>query len=240
MAAAARAFPGDAEVPVAWTGRLLRDPALRAGFEAELAGLLPRARLRPPAGDSLAGAALLAAAEEPGLLRNDDQDGAAMRVGHGRADLPVPDGTPMGGYLDRPGPSAGVLDPLSVNAITWFDGERRFALAIADVICVNEDLAPGSGRDARSLGCELWLAASHTHSGPGDRVRARRRADARPWLDQLTEADGAAVRRAIECERPVRRGGPPRRAARRRRGPQPTVRTGSGPAHRDRRSPQCG
>ncbi|MEU4231591.1 BadF/BadG/BcrA/BcrD ATPase family protein [Nonomuraea sp. NPDC026600] len=66
-AAAARAFPGDAEVPVAWTGRLLRDPALRAGFEAELADLLPRARLRPPAGDSLAGAALLAATEEPGL-----------------------------------------------------------------------------------------------------------------------------------------------------------------------------
>ncbi|MBT2233498.1 BadF/BadG/BcrA/BcrD ATPase family protein [Nonomuraea sp. NEAU-A123] len=65
-AAAARAFPGDAEVPVAWTGRLLRDPTLRARFEAELAGLLPQARLRPPAGDSLAGAALLAAAEERG------------------------------------------------------------------------------------------------------------------------------------------------------------------------------
>ena len=65
-AAAAGAFPCDAEVPVAWTGRLLRDPALRAGFEAELAGLLPRARLQPPAGDSLAGAALLAATEDPG------------------------------------------------------------------------------------------------------------------------------------------------------------------------------
>ncbi|MFD1541826.1 hypothetical protein, partial [Nonomuraea guangzhouensis] len=62
----ARAFAGDAAVPVAWTGRLLRDPALRAGFEAELTGLLPRARLQPPAGDSLAGAALLAATEEPG------------------------------------------------------------------------------------------------------------------------------------------------------------------------------
>ncbi|MGW0805717.1 BadF/BadG/BcrA/BcrD ATPase family protein [Nonomuraea sp. NPDC002799] len=65
-AAAARDFPGEAEVPVAWTGRLLRDPVLRAGFEAELARLLPRARLRPPAGDSLAGAALLAAADDPG------------------------------------------------------------------------------------------------------------------------------------------------------------------------------
>lgn len=66
VAAAARALPGDAEVPVAWTGRLLRDPALRARFEAELTRLLPRARLRPPDGDSLAGAARLAAAAEPG------------------------------------------------------------------------------------------------------------------------------------------------------------------------------
>ncbi|MFI6740277.1 BadF/BadG/BcrA/BcrD ATPase family protein [Nonomuraea sp. NPDC050451] len=65
VAAAARCFAKDAAVPVAWTGRLLRDPGLRAGFEAELARLLPRAALRPPAGDSLAGAALLAASTGP-------------------------------------------------------------------------------------------------------------------------------------------------------------------------------
>ncbi|MEV6158855.1 BadF/BadG/BcrA/BcrD ATPase family protein [Nonomuraea sp. NPDC052129] len=66
VAAAARCFPAGATVPVAWTGRLLRDPVLRAGFEAELARRLPQARLRPPTGDSLAGAALLAAADDPG------------------------------------------------------------------------------------------------------------------------------------------------------------------------------
>ncbi|MGW6499435.1 BadF/BadG/BcrA/BcrD ATPase family protein [Nonomuraea angiospora] len=66
VAAAARCFTKEAAaVPVAWTGRLLRDPGLRAGFEAELARLLPQATLRPPAGDSLAGAALLAASMEP-------------------------------------------------------------------------------------------------------------------------------------------------------------------------------
>ncbi|MEV4017587.1 BadF/BadG/BcrA/BcrD ATPase family protein [Nonomuraea angiospora] len=65
VAAAARCFAEGAAVPVAWTGRLLRDPGLRAGFEAELARLLPRATLRPPAGDSLAGAALLAASTGP-------------------------------------------------------------------------------------------------------------------------------------------------------------------------------
>ncbi|MFI7130252.1 BadF/BadG/BcrA/BcrD ATPase family protein [Nonomuraea sp. NPDC050153] len=65
VAAAARCFAEGAPVPVAWTGRLLRDPGLRAGFEAELARLLPRAKLRPPSGDSLAGAALLAASTGP-------------------------------------------------------------------------------------------------------------------------------------------------------------------------------
>jgi len=125
-----------------------------------------------------------------------------MKVGHGRADLPVPDGTPMGGYLDRPGPSAGLLDPLSVDAITWFDGERRFALATADIVCVNEDLAHRVRSDARSLGCELWLAASHTHSGPETGCVPGGGPTPSPWLDRLTEAVGAAVRRAIEDERP--------------------------------------
>ncbi|MFI6789572.1 BadF/BadG/BcrA/BcrD ATPase family protein [Nonomuraea sp. NPDC050383] len=66
VAAAARCFPEGTVVPVAWTGRLLRDAGLRAGFEAELPRLLPRAALRPPVGDSLAGAALLAASAVPG------------------------------------------------------------------------------------------------------------------------------------------------------------------------------
>lgn len=122
-----------------------------------------------------------------------------MRVGHGTTDLPVPDGTPMGGYLDRPGPSAGLADPLTVSAVTWSDGERRFALATADVICVNEDLA----RRARSAaGCELWLAASHTHSGPETGCVPGGGPTPEPWLDRITEAVRTAVRRAIDGERP--------------------------------------
>ncbi|MFI6388927.1 N-acetylglucosamine kinase [Nonomuraea sp. NPDC050540] len=63
VAAAARHFTG--EVPVAWTGRLLRDERLRAGFESALTARLPLARISQAAGDSLTGAAHLAAA--PGL-----------------------------------------------------------------------------------------------------------------------------------------------------------------------------
>ncbi|MEV4891615.1 BadF/BadG/BcrA/BcrD ATPase family protein [Nonomuraea sp. NPDC055795] len=60
VAAAARHFTG--EVPVAWTGRLLRDERLRAGFESALTARLPLARISQAAGDSLTGAAHLAAA----------------------------------------------------------------------------------------------------------------------------------------------------------------------------------
>ncbi|MEV6036325.1 hypothetical protein AB0L65_34575 [Nonomuraea sp. NPDC052116] len=122
-----------------------------------------------------------------------------MRVGHGTAELPVPDGTPMGGYIDRPGPSTGLADPLSVSAMTWSDGGRRFALAIADVICVNEDLA---ARARQAAGCELWLAASHTHAGPETGCVPGGGPTPEPWLGRLTEAVRTAVRRAIEAERP--------------------------------------
>ncbi|MFG6194233.1 hypothetical protein [Nonomuraea sp. JJY05] len=122
-----------------------------------------------------------------------------MRVGHGTADLPVPDGTPMGGYIDRPGPSTGLADPLSVSAVTWSDGGRRFALAIADVICVNEDLA---ARARQAAGCELWLAASHTHAGPETGCVPGGGPTPEPWLGLLTEAVSTAVRRAIDAERP--------------------------------------
>ncbi|WP_433511860.1 hypothetical protein ACQP2T_50095 [Nonomuraea sp. CA-143628] len=122
-----------------------------------------------------------------------------MRVGYGRVEFAVPDGTPMGGYLDRPGPSTGRLDPLEVSAVTWFDGERRFALATADVICVNEDLA----RRARQLvGCELWLAASHTHAGPETGCVPGGGPTPEPWLDRIAEATRAAVGQAIAGERP--------------------------------------
>jgi N-acetylglucosamine kinase-like BadF-type ATPase len=48
-------------VPVSWTGRLLRDARLFAAFRTALAELLPSARIQPPEGDGLAGAARLAA-----------------------------------------------------------------------------------------------------------------------------------------------------------------------------------
>ncbi|MEU0563804.1 hypothetical protein ABZ297_00185 [Nonomuraea sp. NPDC005983] len=133
-----------------------------------------------------------------------------MRAGYGSADLTVPEGTPMGGYLDRPGPSTGHLDPLRVSAITWFDGERRFALATADVICVNEDLAAQARRalsrphqpGSRAGGCGLWLAASHTHAGPETGCVPGGGPTPEAWLERIVEATRAAVQQAIDGEKP--------------------------------------
>ncbi|MFD9941389.1 hypothetical protein ACFWYW_42775 [Nonomuraea sp. NPDC059023] len=147
-----------------------------------------------------------------------------MRVGYGLAELPVPDGTPMGGYIDRPGPSTGTLDPLGVSAVTWSDGDRRFALAVADVICINTDLAeyarravnldehaalareehagPPAGRDGDVPPvCELWLAASHTHAGPETGCVPGGGVTPGPWLERVSGAVRAAVHRAVDSER---------------------------------------
>ncbi|MER7351424.1 hypothetical protein [Nonomuraea dietziae] len=123
----------------------------------------------------------------------------AMNVGYGSAGLAVPEGTPMGGYLDRQGPSVGTLDPLEVSAVTWSDGERRFALAVADLVCVNDDLAE---RAREAAGCELWLAATHTHAGPETGCVPGGGPTPEPWLDLVAEAVRTAVHRAVDSERP--------------------------------------
>ncbi|MEV4063153.1 hypothetical protein [Nonomuraea dietziae] len=122
-----------------------------------------------------------------------------MSVGYGRAGLAAPEGTPMGGYLDRQGPSAGTLDPLEVSAVTWSDGERRFALAVADLVCVNDDLAE---RAREAAGCELWLAATHTHAGPETGCVPGGGPTPEPWLDLVAEAVHTAAHRAVDSERP--------------------------------------
>ncbi len=120
-------------------------------------------------------------------------------VGYGEAALVVPEGTPMGGYVDREGPSTGVLDPLQVSAVSWSAGGRRFALVTADVICVNEDLAR---RVRREAGGEVWLAASHTHAGPETGCVPGGAPTPGPWLDAIAAACRSAVRAAAEAERP--------------------------------------
>ncbi|TYB64398.1 hypothetical protein FXF51_22055 [Nonomuraea sp. PA05] len=90
-----------------------------------------------------------------------------MRVGHGVDHLRIVAGEAMGGYADRPHGLSGVLDPLEVHAVTFRDGQHRFALIVADLVCVNSDVVERIRAGARSLAIDsCWVAATHTHAGP--------------------------------------------------------------------------
>jgi glucosamine kinase len=67
LAATVAAAAGPADLPVSWTGRLLRDEGLHRRFADELAFRRPSVRLQDPLGDGLDGAALLADAPEVGI-----------------------------------------------------------------------------------------------------------------------------------------------------------------------------
>ncbi|SDS37488.1 hypothetical protein [Jiangella sp. DSM 45060] len=90
-----------------------------------------------------------------------------MRIGHGEQVFEVRPGEPMGGYADRSHGAGGVLDPLEVHVVTFAAGRRRFALVVADLVCVNADVA-GQVRDAlREVRIDdCWIAATHTHASP--------------------------------------------------------------------------
>ncbi|TDP94967.1 hypothetical protein [Labedaea rhizosphaerae] len=116
-----------------------------------------------------------------------------MKAGHGTATIPVPDGSPMGGYVDRPSASTGVADPLEAHVVTVSDGARRMAFVVLDVVCVNVDLADAVERELIELGIDdVWVCATHTHSGPETGCVPGGAATPPPWTEVVT----AAARRA--------------------------------------------
>ncbi len=113
-----------------------------------------------------------------------------MRVGYGAAALPVPDGTRLGGYAARAGASSGVLGPLQVHCIRLGD----FALIVADVLCVNEDVA---ATVRRALGADAWVCATHTHAGPDVGCVPGGGPTAGPWRSRIGAAAVDAASAAI-------------------------------------------
>jgi neutral ceramidase len=130
-----------------------------------------------------------------------------VRVGHGSVPLPIADGTAMGGYADRPGPSSGVLDELRVDCLSLGGDAGRLVLVVAEVVCVNEDLAAAVRRRVHEAldgsVVDVWACATHTHSGPdvgcvaggGPTPPESRRRIA----DAAVEAARAAVASEHEC-----------------------------------------
>jgi hypothetical protein len=123
-----------------------------------------------------------------------------MKIGHGVAPIPVPNGSPLGGYVDRRGGSSGVADPLEAHVMTMSDGATRLALVVLDVVCVNTDLA-GAVQDALADHIdESWVCATHTHSGPETGCAPRGAATPEPWRDVVTAAVRQAARAAVAAE----------------------------------------
>jgi hypothetical protein len=135
-----------------------------------------------------------------------------MRVGHGVAPLPVPDGTPLGGYADRPGPSTGTLHELEVACLTFAGSAGRFALVVAEVVCANADASAAVRASVAAALAEaepgtpvvdVWLCATHTHSGPDTGCTSGGAATPEPWAGALAGAAAAAARVAVADERAV-------------------------------------
>ncbi len=126
-----------------------------------------------------------------------------MRIGHGTAPIPVPDGSPMGGYADRRGRSSGVADRLEAHVVTAFDGRRRFALVVLDLVCVNVDLADAIQHALVDLAVDdTWVCATHTHSGPETGCRPQGDRTPAPWVEVVTAAARHAARDALAVEQP--------------------------------------
>ncbi|MGI8405575.1 MAG: hypothetical protein ACR2OE_12585 [Thermomicrobiales bacterium] len=88
------------------------------------------------------------------------------QAGSAIASFPIAPGTPLGGYLDRAGPSTATLDELQIGALVLRCGNRRLAIVTADVVGVDTALVDTMANASGIPRVELLLSASHTHSGP--------------------------------------------------------------------------
>ncbi|MFI1195466.1 hypothetical protein ACH4T9_19710 [Micromonospora sp. NPDC020750] len=113
----------------------------------------------------------------------------------------------MGGYVDRSQGVQGVLDPIEVHVVTFADDGHRFALVVADLICVNVDVVDRIRTAMRGIGVSsCWVAATHTHAGPESGCFPGGGVTPRPVGDRLVAASLAAARHAVASERAARLG----------------------------------
>ncbi|MCL6522912.1 MAG: hypothetical protein K6U79_11165 [Firmicutes bacterium] len=112
---------------------------------------------------------------------------------------------PMGGYAARREPARSVHDPLQVRALALGAPGSALVLAVADLLAVERSLVTRirrrlAGRRPRTT---LWLAATHTHSGP--EVGRLLGAEPAPGVEEaVAEATLVAAERALSAMRPVR------------------------------------
>ncbi len=120
-----------------------------------------------------------------------------LRAGAAVREVDVPDGTPMGGFAGRLGPSTGVHDPTTVRALVL----GGVGVVTVDACVLHEDtcaaIEAASGLDA------VVVAALHTHSGPSigrGRAGAHDAAVHAAVVSAARDALGAAWTSAVDAE----------------------------------------
>lgn len=94
----------------------------------------------------------------------------AMRAGWATIDITPPEGTDMGGYWARPGPSVGIHDDLRGSALLVEAEGRRVGVISLDLVGLDADVADSvRAQIAAALDMppeNLLLCFTHTHAGP--------------------------------------------------------------------------
>lgn len=131
-----------------------------------------------------------------------------MKAGAAEVSLDLPLGIPLMGYGARQGVAESVHDPLHTRALYLEAGGRALLvqlevclLAVPQARALRERIARRTELDAS----EIWIAATHTHSGPETGIAEVLAGEAPPaWVDSVldaaVEAAGWAVRRAAPAQ----------------------------------------
>lgn len=117
----------------------------------------------------------------------------------GAARLPfrVSAGTRLAGYAARTEMTSGVLDQLTIGALSLRFGKNRLVLVTADIAAVDSAFVDEIARAAGIGRSELIVCASHTHSGPAGVISRLHPADPDELLPALREKFVATCKDAI-------------------------------------------
>jgi hypothetical protein len=136
-----------------------------------------------------------------GSLRNPLPEAQTkLRVGFAQAPIDASPGLPMGGYARRSGVALGTAEPLLATAVAFLAGGRRCVIVSLDLVAVTTWVSRHLRNALSRFGLDdecLILAATHTHSSPGEDQR-KLVADDLYYGPAALEAIERAVANAVE------------------------------------------
>jgi hypothetical protein len=133
-----------------------------------------------------------------------------MRAGAAEVRLELPLGIPMMGYGARTGRASDEHDPLHVRALLLEGGGRVLLVQLEVCLLAVPQAEALADRIARATGLdrsEVWIAATHTHSGPETGAAESLAGAPLPdWVGPIHDAAEAAARAALHAVVPARAG----------------------------------